>query len=355
MKVFAIESSCDETSIAIIDDKKNILSHIIVSQIDIHKEFGGVVPEIASRNHLDIMDQLLLKSLDNSNLNFNDIDYFCATTGPGLIGGLIVGAITAQTIASIYNKPFIPINHLEGHILINRFINDIEFPFLSLLLSGGHTQLLLVKNIGEYEKLGETIDDSLGECFDKVAQMLGLEYPGGPKIEKLALLGNKDKYKFVKPLIDSVGSGRNKKHNLDFSFSGLKTAIRRKIETLTNNDFTENSYKLLSQNELADISASFQKTVVDILKDRCLSTIKYIKEKNINVKTLVIAGGVSANQYIKNEMLNFCSNYDIQVVSPPIKLCTDNAIMIAWACIEKIKSNKYTIADILDIKSRWEL
>ena len=218
MKVLGIESSCDETAIGIVDESKNILSNIVISQIDIHKEFGGVVPEVASRNHLDIIDKAILKSLKEANLTFNDLTAVASTCGPGLMGGLIVGALISQTISSVYNKPFIPVNHLEGHILTSTLTNNIDFPFLTFLISGGHTQILLVKSIGNYEKLGETIDDSLGECFDKVGQMLGFQYPGGPKIEKNAFLGNENKYNFVKPLIDAIGSGRNTKHNFDFSF-----------------------------------------------------------------------------------------------------------------------------------------
>ena len=177
MKVLGIESSCDETAIAIVNDDKEILSNIVVSQIDIHKEFGGVIPEIASRNHLDVIEKVVLKALDDAKLKFEDLDAIAATCGPGLMGGLIVGAITGQTLASVFDKPFVPVNHLEGHILTSRLISDLEFPFLIFLISGGHSQILLTKGVGEYEKIGDTIDDSLGECFDKVARMLGGPYP----------------------------------------------------------------------------------------------------------------------------------------------------------------------------------
>ena len=356
MKVLGIESSCDETAVAIVDENKNILSNVVVSQIDIHKEFGGVVPEVASRNHLDVIEKTVLKALQDANSNFNDIDAISATCGPGLMGGLIVGALTAQTLSSVLNKPFVPVNHLEGHILTSRLIHDLDFPFLIFLISGGHSQILLAKDVGEYEKIGDTIDDSLGECFDKVAQMLGLEYPGGPKIEQLAKEGDETRFKFVKPLIDAVGKGRSKENNLNFSFSGLKTAVRREIEKLTSELYDyRNTYKKLTKKEKMDISASFQKTIVDILKDRFKNTVEYLENKNIRLNKLIFAGGVSANQYIKNNMIDFCKNYEYEIITPPLKLCTDNGAMIAWAGLEKYRINKYDNSKILSIKSRWEL
>lgn len=356
MKILGIESSCDETAVAIVDENKNLLSNVVVSQIDIHKEFGGVVPEIASRNHLDIIGQTVLKALNNANITFNDIDGIAATCGPGLMGGLIVGALTAQTISSVFQKPFIPVNHLEGHILTSRLTHNLDFPFLIFLISGGHSQILLAKNVGEYEKVGDTIDDSLGECFDKVAQMLGLEYPGGPKIEQLAKNGDETKFKFVKPLIDAVGKGRNKENNLNFSFSGLKTAVRREIEKITSEDYDyKTTYKKLTEQDKKDISASFQKTIVDILKDRFKNTISYLYNKNISLNKLIFAGGVSANQYIKNNMLDFCKQYNYEIITPPLNLCTDNGAMIAWAGLEKFRIGKYDNNEVLTIKSRWEL
>ncbi|MDR0423807.1 MAG: tRNA (adenosine(37)-N6)-threonylcarbamoyltransferase complex transferase subunit TsaD [Rickettsiales bacterium] len=343
MKVLGIESSCDETAVAVLDENKNIYSDLVVSQIDLHKEFGGVVPEIASRNHLDIIDKIVEKGLEQSNLTFKDIDVVVATTGPGLMGGLIVGAITAQTIASVIKKPFIGVNHLEGHLLTTRLTDGVDFPYLTFLLSGGHTQILLVKNIGEYEKIGETIDDSLGECFDKVGQMIGLEYPAGPKIEKLALNGNENKYKFTKPLINAIGKGVRSEHQYNFSFSGLKTAVRILVEKMGT----------LTEQNKCDISASFQKTVVDILINRFINVVEnYLK---IYPKKMVFAGGVSANQYIKNNMKDICRKYDMEVVSPPLKLCTDNAVMIAWAGLERYKAGLYKKQDFLEIKARWDL
>lgn len=332
------------------------MSNIIVSQIDIHKEFGGVIPEIASRNHLDVIEKLVLKALDNAGLKFEDLDAISATCGPGLMGGLIVGAITGQTLASVFDKPFIPVNHLEGHILTSRLMNNLEFPFLIFLISGGHSQILLAKGVGEYEKIGDTIDDSLGECFDKVAQMLGLEYPGGPKIEKLAEQGDENRFKFVKPLIDAVGKGRSVENNFNFSFSGLKTAVRREIEKLTGMDYSyELSHTKLSQKDIYDISASFQKTIVDILKDRFKNVAKYLEKQEIKLDKLIFAGGVSANQYIKNNMSEYCKKFGYEVISPSLKLCTDNGVMVAWAGLEKFRLNKFEKQEKLIIRSRWEL
>ncbi|HSQ97783.1 MAG TPA: tRNA (adenosine(37)-N6)-threonylcarbamoyltransferase complex transferase subunit TsaD [Rickettsiales bacterium] len=356
MKVLGIESSCDETAIAIVNDNKEILSNVVVSQIDIHKVFGGVIPEIASRNHLDIIDKIVLKALNDAGLKFEDLDAISATCGPGLMGGLIVGAITGQTLASIFDKPFIPVNHLEGHVLTSRLTNNLEFPFLIFLISGGHSQILLAKGVGDYEKIGDTIDDSLGECFDKVAQMLGLEYPGGPKIENLAEHGDENRFKFVKPLIDAIGKGRSVENNFNFSFSGLKTAVRREVEKLTGMDYNyEISHTKLSQKDICDISASFQKTIVDILKDRFKNVVQYLEKQDTKLDKLIFAGGVSANQYIKNNMIKYCKNFGFDIVSPPLKLCTDNGVMIAWAGLEKFRLNKFEKQKKLIISSRWEL
>lgn len=356
MKILGIESSCDETAVAIVNENKEILSNIVVSQIDIHKEFGGVIPEIASRNHLDVIEKIILKALKDANLKFEDLDAIAATCGPGLMGGLIVGAITAQSIASVFNKPFIEVNHLEGHILTSRLTNNLEFPFLIFLISGGHSQILLANGVGNYEKIGDTIDDSLGECFDKVAQMLGLEYPGGPKIEKLAQYGDENRFKFVKPLIDAVGKGRSKENDLNFSFSGLKTAVRREIEKITGEDYNYSlSHTKLDEQTIKDICASFQKTIVEILQDRFKNTVKYLKNKEIVLNKLIFAGGVSANQYIKNNMIKFCEKYGYEIITPPLKLCTDNGVMVAWAGLEKFRLGLYEKSDVLSIKSRWEL
>ena len=336
MNILGIETSCDETAMAIINEKKEVLSHIVVSQIDIHKEFGGVVPEVAARNHLDVIDNVFNLLLDKANIKVENIDVISATTGPGLIGGVIVGTVFAKTLSSVLKKPFIAVNHLEGHALTCRFTDNLQFPYILFLLSGGHCQILKVNGVGDYDKLGETIDDSLGETFDKVAQMIGLEYPGGPKIEQLAKLGDKTRFKFTKPLIDSHKSDEL----YNFSFSGLKTAVRREIEKIN----------ILTDKDKADIASSFQNTVIEILANRLKNVIK----NNKGIKDIVISGGVSANQAIKEELTNVCKKYGCNLFTPPIKLCTDNGIMIANAGLERFNCG---LIDNLLItpRARWEL
>lgn len=338
MIILGIETSCDESAVAIIDDHKNILANVIYSQIDLHKIYGGVIPELSARSHLEVIDKLILKALNQAKLKFSDIDAFCSTYGPGLIGGLIVGLTCAKALSAIHKKPFLAINHLEGHALSVRLTDNVEFPFLLLLVSGGHSEILLTKDLGSYIKIGETIDDSVGEAFDKVAQMLGLEYPGGPKIEKLAINGDELKYKFPRPLIDS----KNHEHLFDFSLSGLKTAVKREIEKITGESFQVNSHQKISEKIKADICASFQFTIVEILMNRLKNVIELNSEiKNLPIKNLVIAGGVSANQYIVAKLQNFAQKYHLNLVSPPLELCTDNAVMIAYVGLEKMLRKEF--------------
>jgi len=373
MKVLGIESSCDETAVAIVDEHKNILSHVIKSQIDIHQIYGGVVPELSARHHLEIIDLLIIESLKRANLKLKDIDGFAGTAGPGLIGGLIVGMTCAKTLASIHQKAFLAINHLQGHALAIRLESEITPPFLVLLVSGGHCQILLCKAIDEFVKIGETIDDALGETFDKVAQMLGLKYPGGPEIEKLARQGNNQRFNFPKPLIDK--SDINQQFN--FSFSGLKTAVKRQIEKLTNSEFQHDvSASKLSMIDKADICASFQKTISEILLNRLENVVKQahlwdtdISNKNdfdqqvltrFNNKNLdlVITGGVACNQFIFNNLQQLALKNNFKILIPSKKLCTDNAIMIAWAGIEKLVFYKdRNFSDPLNFKplSKWDL
>lgn len=348
MKILGIETSCDETAVAIVDGEKNILSHVLNSQIDLHQKFGGVVPELAARGHIEILDSLILQAMRDADLAFEEIDGFAATSGPGLIGGVIVGLTAAKTLASIYQKPFIAVNHLEGHALTARLTSDLEFPYLLLLLSGGHCQILMAHGIGNYEKLGETIDDALGEAFDKVAQMLGLAYPGGPAVEKLARSGDEKRFKFSRPLIDGF---LKKDHLCDFSFSGLKTAVRREIEKLIGENFSHltSPQKILEQDK-ADICASFQRIVCEIILNR----MENIQLQKKPVKKLVIAGGVAANRYIFSALQNWSKKHDLEVITPPINLCTDNAVMIAWTGLERLKLG---MKDDLNFKpkARWDL
>jgi N6-L-threonylcarbamoyladenine synthase len=343
--IIGIETSCDETAIAIIDENKNILSNIIISQIDIHKEFGGVIPEIAARNHALVIDKLIKKSIIEAKLSFKNIDAIAVTAGPGLIGGVIVGVMAAKMLASIYQKPIIAVNHLEAHALTIRLTSEIKFPYLLLLVSGGHCQILLAKGVGNYQKLGETIDDALGEAFDKIAQMLGLSYPGGPKIEELAKKGNENKYNFPKPL------AKSKDHSYDFSFSGLKTAVRREVEKITGENYQKTSHQKLTEIEKNDIAASFQKIVAKNIIDRLKNILD---DYNLEIENLVIAGGVAANQYLYSQISDFLLQYNIKTSAPPIKLCTDNGAMIAWAGMERLKLG---LIDKLDFKprARWPL
>lgn len=350
MIILGIETSCDETAVAIVDDNKNILAHKINSQIDLHQAFGGVVPEIAARGHLEIFDLLIKETLKEANLNLKQIDAFAATSGPGLIGGVMIGMIAAKTLASIHKKPFLAINHLEAHALTIRLTSNQNFPYLLLLLSGGHCQILVAKEVGNYKKLGETIDDALGEAFDKFAKMLGFPYPGGPQIEEAAKNGDKNRFQFSKPLLDS----KKPEHLCNFSFSGLKTALRKQIETLANSSVEQDAYKNLDHQIINDLCASFQRTIIEIIINRLENIFQHHQNELKEVSDIVIAGGVAANRYIFEELTNWANIKGLNLNTPPIKLCTDNAAMIAWAGIEKLKLG---ITDSLDFKprSRWEL
>ncbi len=350
MKILGIETSCDETAVAIIDDEKNILANVLNSQIELHKKFGGVVPELAARGHIEVLDQLISQAMQEANLKFEEIDGFAATSGPGLIGGVIVGMMAAKTLASIYKKPFIAVNHLEAHALTARLTSDLEFPFLLLLISGGHCQILFARGVGDYEKLGETIDDALGEAFDKLAQMLDLPYPGGPSVEKLAVQGDENRFKFSRPLIDSL----NKNHLCDFSFSGLKTAVRREIEKLTGENFSHlTSPKKVNEKDKADICASFQRVVCEILINR-LENILTTYGLRLTTKKLILSGGVAANRYIFSHLKIWAQKKKLELIAPPISLCTDNAAMVAWAGLERLRLE---MKDELDFKpkARWGL
>ncbi len=337
MKVLGIETSCDDTAVAIVDDKKNILSNVALSQIKEHEPYGGVVPEIAARAHIDALDSLIKKALLDANIkNLKELDAIAVTAGPGLIGGVIVGVMTAKAIASAANIPIIAVNHLEGHALTARLVEDIEFPFMLLLVSGGHCQILSVLGVGQYEKLGSTMDDALGEAFDKVAKMLGLGYPGGPVVEKLAKLGNAKRFDFPRSMIGREGC--------DFSFSGLKTAVKREVDKIDN----------ITDQDKNDFCASFQACIGDILEDRVKNALRIFKQKYPNAKTLVIAGGVAANQYIKARLQEITKKFDMQIATPPIKLCTDNGAMIAWAGIEKLKLGHKDDLSFLP-RARWRL
>jgi N6-L-threonylcarbamoyladenine synthase len=343
MNVLGIETSCDETAMAIMDEQRRVLAHCVVSQMDIHREFGGVVPEVASRNHLDVIEAVFLKVLADSRLTPADLSVVAATAGPGLIGSVIVGTTFAKALALALDRPFVAVNHLEAHALTCRLMDRVPFPFFLFLLSGGHCQSLLVNGVGDYSKIGETLDDSLGETFDKVAQMLGLEYPGGPKIEEMAKSGDASRFRFPRPLLDSRNAREAEQRRFSFSFSGLKTAIRQEIRRLTDRS-------PLQPRDRADVAASFQKTVVEILSSRLQNVASFDK----TVDTFVIAGGVAANQYIRKNLEALCAERGLRLVVPPPRLCTDNGVMVAHAALERYELG---LRDSLEIapRARWEL
>jgi len=340
--ILGIESSCDETAAALVCDStepnRRILSNIVLSQVNEHQPYGGIVPEIAARNHLEHIDHLISEAMDNAGVAFDDIDGIAATGGPGLIGGVIVGVMTAKAIASVHKKPFIAINHLEGHALTPRLISSIEFPYLLLLVSGGHCQLLIVEDVGKYIRLGTTLDDALGEAFDKCAIMLGLGYPGGPIIETKARHGNISRFQFPRPMLERKGC--------DFSFSGLKTAVRRQVEKFGHDD--------MSEKDIADICASFQQAVGDVLIDRCKNGISQFRVLYPEGNTLVIAGGVAANKNLRERLTILENSENIQLLAPPTNLCTDNAAIIAWAGLEQLQFGNYNSLDFKP-RPRWPL
>lgn len=342
MIVLGIESSCDETAAAIVNEKREILAEVVLSQEE-HKVFGGVVPEIAARSHLDHIDDIIHQTFQRAKIGMNDIDAVAAAAGPGLIGGVAVGVMAAKALSLALDKPFVAVNHLEGHALISRLTNNVSYPYLLLLVSGGHCQILVVKGPGEYERLGTTIDDAAGEAFDKVAKMLGLGYPGGPMIEKMAAIGDENRFTLPHPL---KGSG-----DLNLSFSGLKTAVRKIIESYGNGNIEET---VLPRKDAADVCACFQKTACECLLDKLSKAADYFKQKYPEGKNVVVAGGVAANTYLRSRLESMAENKGLVFAAPPIRLCTDNGVMIAWAGLERFQKG-YT--DSLDFKPRprWPL
>ena len=323
MLVFSAETSCDETSVCIMKGDKTILSHIIYSQ-DIHTKHGGVVPELASRAHLEILQEITFKAFQDTSLKLNDIDIFSATCGPGLIGGLLIGSTFVKALSIGAKKPFIPINHLEAHVLSTFYNNKIKFPHLCLLVTGGHTQIYELNNLDKITLIGETIDDAIGEAFDKVAKILGLNYPGGAELEKRAQKGDEDKFILPQALINE--------NNLNFSFSGLKTAIN--IIAKKNK---------ISEECINDISASFQKCVSVILEKKLEKAIKLLSKSDKKIFDLSMVGGVSNNKYIRSKLIKICKKNKINLVIPINEMMSDNAAMIAWACINKYSNSKENI------------
>ncbi|WP_422009757.1 tRNA (adenosine(37)-N6)-threonylcarbamoyltransferase complex transferase subunit TsaD [Reyranella sp.] len=337
MRVLGIETSCDETAVAVVEGEAGtgpvgrILSNTVYSQLTEHRRFGGVVPEIAARAHLERIDGLVAQALDEAGIGLADLDAIAATGGPGLIGGVMVGVMTAKALAFAHDKPFIAVNHLEGHALSVRLTEPVSFPYLLLLVSGGHCQLLTVRGPGDFTRLGTTIDDAAGECFDKTAKLLGLGFPGGPAVEKAAEGGDPRRFSLPRPMWRKPGC--------DFSFSGLKTAVRQTVEKLPADD----------PRAVADLCASFQRTVGDVFADRCANALARAPSQ-----TLVVAGGVAANVYLRGRLEEVAATHGAKLVAPPVRLCTDNGAMIAWAGVERLRLGQ---VDALDFRPRprWPL
>ena len=343
MLVLGIESSCDETAAALVNDKKEILSSVVLTQME-HKSFGGVVPEIAARAHLEHIDEIIEETFRKAGLKPSDIDAVAAAAGPGLIGGVTVGVMAAKALSLALDKPFIAVNHLEGHALTARLNSDTEYPYLLLLTSGGHCQILIVKGVGDFERLGTTIDDAAGEAFDKVAKMLGLGYPGGPMIEKMASVGDENRFVLPRPLLSTP--------DCNLSFSGLKTAVRKIIESYSPDGSIENA--ALTNQDISDICASFQKAATECLTRKLERAISTFKNKYPQGKHLVVAGGVAANTYLRTRLQNLADKHQLIFAAPPIKLCTDNGVMIAWAGVERALKGMFNELDFKP-RPRWPL
>jgi len=337
--ILGIESSCDETAASLIAENEQgmpiVLSNIISSQVEVHKEFGGVVPELAARSHMEKIDWIVQKAIDDSGRKIEEIDAVASTAGPGLIVCLSVGLSFGKAFASAINKPFIAVNHLEGHALSPKLNFELNYPYLLLLISGGHSQFLSVQDLGKYKRLGTTIDDALGEAFDKTAKLLGIEFPGGPQIEILAEKGDPNKYDLPKPIFNKGGC--------NLSFAGLKTAILK----ITKNIKTDQ--------EKFDLAASFQKTIEEILyKKTKIAFGEFEKQNNLKDKIFVVAGGVAANKKIRTMLINLCNENNYTSIFPPIELCGDNAAMIAMVGLEKFKLKQFSALDH-PAKPRWPL
>ena len=338
MIVLGIETSCDETAAAVVADDRRILSNVVLSQLDAHRPYGGVVPEIAARAHLAHLGGLVRQALDEAQIDFQSLDAVAATGGPGLIGGVMVGVMTGKAIAAVHDLPFLAVNHLEGHALTARLTDDLDFPYLLLLVSGGHCQLLVVDGVGAYRRLGTTVDDAVGEAFDKAAKLLGMGYPGGPEIERAACNGHAARFALPRPMAGRPGC--------DFSFSGLKTALRRHVDALPPGP--------LRRGDVDDLAAGFQAAVGDCLVDRTGNSIAAFRRDHGDVGALVVAGGVASNAALRDRLAELAAESGMPFVAPPAALCTDNAAMIAWAGLERLRLGQ---SDDLDFapRPRWPL
>ena len=340
MLVLGIETTCDETAAAVVrrneDGRGEILSNIVLSQTDEHAPYGGVVPEIAARAHVEALDHIVARAMNEANTSFSMLDAIAAAAGPGLIGGVIVGLTTAKGIALVAEKPLIAVNHLEAHALTARLTDGTEFPYCLFLASGGHTQILAVLGVGKYVRLGTTQDDAIGEAFDKIAKLLGLAYPGGPEVEREAKKGDEQRFILPRPMLGRAQA--------DFSLSGLKTALRVEAEKVAP----------LSDQDVADLCASFQQAVVDVVTDRLRAGLRLFRDQFGGPTALVVAGGVAANQSIRRALNRVAQEQGTVLVAPPPVLCTDNGAMIAWAGAERLALG---LTDTLDVapRARWPL
>lgn len=340
MIVLGIETTCDETAAALVernaDGQGRLLSNIVLSQTEEHAAFGGVVPEIAARAHVEVLDLLIAKAVQEAGLTFQQIDGIAAAAGPGLIGGVIVGLTTAKAMALVNEKPLIAVNHLEAHALTARLTDSVPFPYCLFLASGGHTQIVAVRGVGDYALLGNTLDDAIGEAFDKTAKLLGLGYPGGPQVEKEAERGDPARFALPRPMFA--------RHDANFSLSGLKTALRLEAEKIAP----------LSDQDVSDLCASFQQAVVDVVSDRLRVGLRLFRESYGAPAALVAAGGVAANQVIRKALHKLAFQIGTTLIVPPPELCTDNGAMIAWAGAERLAVG---LVDTLDVapRARWPL
>ena len=336
--VLGIETSCDETAAAVVDDRRAILADVVRDQLDAHRDYGGVVPEIAARAHLEVIDRAVAQAMDDAGIGFDALDGVAATGGPGLIGGVIVGVMTGKAIAAAHDLPFFAVNHLEAHVLTPRLTDEVAFPYLALLVSGGHCQFVAVEGVGRHRLLGTTADDAAGEAFDKVGKMLGLGYPGGPAVEHAAKGGDAERFTLPRPLRGREGC--------DFSFSGLKTAVRHAVERLPPGP--------LAAKDVADLCAAFQKAVADVMADRTANAIALFRAGCPDGETLVAAGGVAANEALRGRIETVAADRGLSFVAPPPRLCTDNAAMVAWTGVERLALG---LSDGLDFapRPRWPL
>ena len=337
LTVLGIETSCDETAAAVVRGAAPgpgaILSNVVAGQVAEHRPYGGVVPEIAARAHVEVLDRVIERALGEAGVSLGQLDGIAATAGPGLIGGVAVGLTTAKALALATGKPLIALNHLEAHALTARLTDGVAFPFLLLLVSGGHCQLLVCEGVGQFMRLGTTIDDAAGEAFDKTAKLLKLGFPGGPAIEVAARAGNAKRYRFPRPLLEEDG--------FDFSFSGLKTAVRRAVEA-----------DAMTAASVRDVAASFQAAAVEVLVERTRKAMRAVRARGIS--RVVVAGGVAANKSLSAGLADAARSEEFDLVVPPVALCTDNGAMVAWAGLERLALGLVSELDF-GARARWPL